>query len=1514
MKHLYRLLLFIALIIVSGRGALAQTWKPLGPDEKFGPSSLYCNYTNITIAPDGTPYIIYGDATLDGKATVKKFDGTRWLTVGQPGLTAGFVTECSVVIAPDGTPYVASTLPSQQGSPRGSLRRLNGDNWVDVWPEVGGGINLSLAFSADGVPYVSLNGYGINVQRFDEGWNKVGDDIIPFSASTIGQSVTGTFDHGSKLIIGPDGLPYVAYSPGTNSNKISVKKLIGDKWQLVGPDGFTNGGAKGVCMALANDGTIYVAYQDSVAGYKAMVQQYKNGQWSLMTPNGLSKGSADYLNIAIGASQKPYLVFSDGGDSSKATVMQLNGSSWTGAGPAGFSATAVRYIHIAVGTDGTPYVIYEDDSLAGKAIVKKLVSNKWIDVADGSVTDEASALIRLKETSSGATYVLFTDGLYNNRISVKEFKAGAWQYVGDPAISSASVLSMDMDVAPDGTPYVIYPDIKQVSKTVVKKFTGGAWQQVGGLVTTGGSTSQPKIAIAADGTPYTAYSDLNFTGQVTVRRYTGGNWEAVGTTAFSVPIPTNINIAIDKSSMLYVAYCGENNDFPTVKKYTGGTWTDVGSGINTSGKYLTLALAPDGTPYVAYYDLDKKVIQVKAFTNNTWTLVGGDGADNVGSIPRLIFDKGGQLYLGYLQQPGRAIGNNPGVVKKLVQGKWADAGIKDITPLGAIDNDLAITPDGNLLYAYLNTQVFVRMQTSDDQAASPVIVSCSPAYGSTGTVATIAGFNFSNASAVRFGDMPAATFTVVSPTEIRATVGPGASGPVIVVTANGKGTYQNFTFTRIPPVITSFSPHFGDINSTVTIQGRNFGATPSENIVYFGGVLATVISATTSALQVKVPAGGTYMPISVTTRQLTAYSAGAFDVTFKGDASFTPASFAAKRDYQSVQNPAGLLISDVDNDGKPELLASYENLSILKNTSSKNGVILTPQPIANGHGTQLSGVDMDGDGLQDIASQASGRVYVSKNSTAGNTPAFLNAELFNPAYTVRDFAAADFDGDGKPDMVAPFNTAAAIFRNAGISKNYIYFEDEVDVDLDDIPSGIAVADIDGDGKPDIIVANRSFPKNGKVVIYKNVSTPHVLKFINSGTFTTGENPQKPVIADIDGDGKPDIVVPNWDSNTLSVLKNQSTQNNIAFAAAVDFATGKQPTAACVADLNGDRSPDIAVVNALDNTVSVLKNTSTSAAISFAPKVDYATGKYPQNVVAGDLDGDGAPELVTANNLDNTVSVLRNNLINTLAADSITFGPIADVTYGHADIELHAKSTDTLNALTYTSSDSTVVTITDGNKAHIVKIGQVIISALQQGGTAALVAQKLNVLPAAIAVTADDKTRQAGTPNPRLTLSYKGFVNGEDTTVLITKPIAATIATDLSPVGTYAITVSGGSALNYTITGINGTLTVTATAPVDTTTNDGIIVSKLVTPNGDGVNDRLEIKRITDFPGNKVIIVNRNGVKIFEVSGYDNNGKAFDGRSNLTGAFQQQGTYFYEVDYTDNKGKSKSKIGFFALKY
>ncbi len=468
--------------------------------------------------------------------------------------------------------------------------------------------------------------------------------------------------------------------------------------------------------------------------------------------------------------------------------------------------------------------------------------------------------------------------------------------------------------------------------------------------------------------------------------------------------------------------------------------------------------------------------------------------------------------------------------------------------------------------------------------------------------------------------------------------------------------------------ITSFSPIAAKPGDTVTLTGTNFNTTPASNIVFFGSTKATVTAATNTTLIATVPIGVTYGYITVlnTGTGLIGYSKTNFTPTYNpAKTSITSGDFLPKADFTAGLEAFHVAMGDLDGDGKVDLVVaniSANTISVYRNTStagSISGSSFAPKvDFATGVRPRAIAIgDLNGDGKPDLAVAINGASTVSvfpNTSTPGTiTTASFAAKIdyttgfnSNPSF----IAVGDLDGDGKPDLATANSVSnnVSVLRNssAGGVLNNLSFTTKVDFAAGTTPTSIAIGDLDGDGKPDLLSANFS---SNNISVFRNTATSGTItaaSFAPAVNFATASNPFSVAIGDLDGDGKPDLAVANHSSNSVSFYRNTATSGSInsgSFTSKFDLATGTTPTSVAIGDLNGDGKADVAVANSASNTVSVYRSTTTLGVLnnsSFAAKVDFAAGSGTFSVAMGDFDGDARPDLVTANTIANNISVFR----------------------------------------------------------------------------------------------------------------------------------------------------------------------------------------------------------------------------------------------------------------------------------
>ena len=326
----------------------------------------------------------------------------------------------------------------------------------------------------------------------------------------------------------------------------------------------------------------------------------------------------------------------------------------------------------------------------------------------------------------------------------------------------------------------------------------------------------------------------------------------------------------------------------------------------------------------------------------------------------------------------------------------------------------------------------------------------------------------------------------------------------------------------------------------------------------------------------------------------------------------------------------------------------------------------TPTPWVLAFATQVSfttGIDpyfvalgdLNGDGKLDLAvpnfRNSSFSVMLNTMALGAATPSFATQVQFasgapgvDDPYTV---ALGDVNGDGTLDVaVANFTsgTASVFLNQTAMGSVTPSFTAQIQFSSGSGASSVALGDVNGDGKVDLVVANWM---GNTVSVLLNTTAPGALapSFATLVSFAVELTPNFVALGDVNGDGKVDLAVTNWNSNTASVLLNTTAPAAVtpSFATQVTFTTGTQSAGTALGDVNGDGKVDLMVANFGSSTVSVLLNTTSSGATtpSFDTQVPFGTGSGSICVALGDVNGDGKVDLAVSNQHPRTVSVLLN---------------------------------------------------------------------------------------------------------------------------------------------------------------------------------------------------------------------------------------------------------------------------------
>lgn len=357
--------------------------------------------------------------------------------------------------------------------------------------------------------------------------------------------------------------------------------------------------------------------------------------------------------------------------------------------------------------------------------------------------------------------------------------------------------------------------------------------------------------------------------------------------------------------------------------------------------------------------------------------------------------------------------------------------------------------------------------------------------------------------------------------------------------------------------------------------------------------------------------------------------------------------------YRAGPGPNALTEGDFNNDGKPDIAVANacgdlrcETNGVVKVLLNNGDGTFTPgkksRSADSGSSLALAAADFDGDGNLDLA------VVNTAINELGDVTILLGKGdgtfKLHEAYGLNEVPefvrAGDFNRDGHMDIAVTTNSnqvAVLLGNGDGTFQNPMFY------DVEEGPQDLAVADVNGDGNPDLLVVNECGHVQGC-----RQGTVSVLLGNGDGTFQPQQSyfvgifPLEVAIADLNGDGKPDLVLdlpcgtdPDCVSNGgVGVLlgNGDGTFQNVA----TYIGTGADTARVGVGYFGGGAMADVVALNYQTSTITVFPGNGDG---TLASGQTFTVGSDPVSVGTGDLDGDGHDDIAVLNETAHNVSVM-----------------------------------------------------------------------------------------------------------------------------------------------------------------------------------------------------------------------------------------------------------------------------------
>ena len=399
------------------------------------------------------------------------------------------------------------------------------------------------------------------------------------------------------------------------------------------------------------------------------------------------------------------------------------------------------------------------------------------------------------------------------------------------------------------------------------------------------------------------------------------------------------------------------------------------------------------------------------------------------------------------------------------------------------------------------------------------------------------------------------------------------------------------------------------------------------------------------------------------------YRAGAGPYGVTGTADPSPVS--------SLEGTTSVAVGTFTTDGLPSLVAldpGSNTFALL--TGLGDGLISNPTYVSmTGAGLVVRAISFNGQGLTGLAVLTSDGLFIYRSNGQGG---FLAPTEYDVGFEPNGLTVAKLNDNGNVDILVSnpsgdvqvligngdgtFQSVQNLDRQVGLAvyapngntpAAFIFTDQLTDqlviktvggvtTVLGDAstgllsPGAVKLADLNKDGILDLIVANGG---SNNVLVYPGLGNGAFGPALNGGRgFFTGTNPAGITVADVNGDGRPDLIIANQGSNDVSILINVKVGDSFTFEQGPRLQAGLGPVSTVVADVLGNGVPDLVIANSGSNNVWLLQGLGNGFFNDQSPMI-LPVGTNPSAVFAGQFTQSLGQELVTVNTGSNSLTVI-----------------------------------------------------------------------------------------------------------------------------------------------------------------------------------------------------------------------------------------------------------------------------------